>query len=457
MTSQHRSLGRLKTPYGGYHVPPKPNPDLLCTSTKRGTPMGEYMRRFWQPVCLSEELKELPKAIQIMGEELVAFRDRSGRIGVLHRQCSHRGASLEYGIVQLRGIRCCYHGWHFDVDGRVLETPCEPATSKIKETLCQGAYPAFERHGLVFAYLGPPDAKPSFPEFDSYTLPADTRLVAFSNVYPCNWLQVCENVMDHMHTAVLHNRMTVEGVDDAIASGLSLQGFGDMPTMHWAPVRGGSSMVFVAGRRLPGNKAWIRITEMSLPNYIQAGSFAPSASRQRHSTTSLTRWHVPVDDENMLMFGWRHFNEEVDPDGVGRPEACGVDKVDFLDGQSGDRTYEEGQRAPGDFEAITSQGRIANHALENPGTSDAGVYMFRKLLRNAMGSAPAVPTSPAPALRSYAQDSVLTMPKSESPDSEVLLDLGKLVLAIAQEADALPSQDRDSHIRRRLDEIDGGW
>ena len=94
--------------------------------TDPGTPMGEYMRRFWQPGCLSEELTDVPRAIRIMGEELVAFRDKSGAIGVLHRHCAHRGASLEYGIIQETGIRCCYHGFEWNVDGTLITAPGEP-------------------------------------------------------------------------------------------------------------------------------------------------------------------------------------------------------------------------------------------------------------------------------------------------------------------------------------------
>jgi hypothetical protein len=157
----------------------------------------------------------------------------------------------------------------------------------------------------------------------------------------------------------------------------------------------------------------------------------------------------------MMMFGWRHFNLEVDPDGLGRPEDCGVDKVDFLDGQTGNRTYQEGQRAPGDFEAITSQGRIAVHDLETPGTSDEGVYLFRKLLRSALTGDVPPWTSPTPTLNCYAQDSVLAMPKTAASDQEILLDLGRRVLKATQEADALPQNERDAFIRRRLDEIDG--
>ena len=112
--------------------------ELLLTGP--GTAMNEYFRRYWQPVCLSEQLTDAPKAIRILHEDLVAFRDRSGDVGVLRRRCSHRGSSLEFGIVSEHGIRCCYHGWLYDVDGTILETPCEPADSRLKQTVCQGAY-----------------------------------------------------------------------------------------------------------------------------------------------------------------------------------------------------------------------------------------------------------------------------------------------------------------------------
>src|SRR5690606_20716986 len=152
--------------------------------------------------------------------------------------------------------------------------------------------------------------------------------------YPCNWLQVYENIMDHMHTAVLHNHMTVEGVDAETSAGVSLEGFGDMPIMQWEPTRSGNGIVFIAGRRLPDDKVWIRMTEMIFPNYLQIGSLVPTAARERHSTSGCTRWSVPVDDTHMIIFGFRHFNSEVDPDGMGCEADCGVDKIDFLVGQT---------------------------------------------------------------------------------------------------------------------------
>jgi len=438
--------------------------ELLLTGP--GTPMNEYFRRYWQPVCLSEQLTDVPKPIRILHEDLVAFRDRGGRVGVLHRHCAHRGASLEFGIVSERGIRCCYHGWLYDVDGTVLETPAEPPESRLKQTVCQGAYPAFERDGLVFAYLGPPDTQPTFDMYSGYVLPEGTKLVAFSNEFECNWLQVYENLIDHYHTAILHNNMTVDGVDAALAAGASFSGgWTELPVIQWKPTHGGNGMIFTAGRRVSDTKVWIRISEMGFPNFAHNASLAPSAARLRHGSVAMSRWQVPVDDENSIAFGWRHFNDEVDPEHVGREEDCGVDKIDFLIGQTRHRTHDEKQRVPGDYEAITSQRSIAVHALEHPGRSDVGVYMCRTLLRNALrGKAGTDPrlllsdTDTGDMLPTFASDSVLEVPRlaDRDADQKLIQETADKVFAVMTEAQDVPSAKRREHALHRLDEIDGG-
>ena len=455
-------------PYGGYFARDaqnRPADNLEILRSGPDTPMGEYLRRYWQPVCLSQELTDVPKAIRILHEELVAFRDRSGRVGVLHRKCAHRGASLEFGIVSQRGIRCCYHGWLYDIDGTVLETPAEPPDSRLKETVCQGAYPAFERGGLVFAYLGPPDLKPTFPIFDGYVLPKGTRLVPFSTVFDCNWLQVYENQIDHFHTALLHNNMTVEGLDSKVATGASLQGgFGEMPIIDWHPTHDGNGMIFTAGRRLSDESVWIRISGMGFPNWMQNAAVM-AAGPQRHSGPAMSRWQVPVDDEHSIAFGWRHFNAEVDPESRGKEEECGVDKIDFLIGQTRHRSYDEKQRVPGDYDAIVSQGAIAIHGLEHPGKSDLGVYMCRSLLRDAVrGKTPPDPTvawaeaGGPDTLPRYTSDSVLRMRRHPNPekDRELIRTAAHQVFAIMKECDPLPLAERKPHVLRRLDEIELG-
>lgn len=457
-------------PYGAFHKTRIPAHDPEITGTNPGTPMGEVMRKQWQPVCLSEQLTDVPKAIRIMGEDLVAFRDRSGRIGVLQRHCSHRGTSLEYGIIQPRGIRCCYHGWLYDIDGTIMEMPAEPADSKIYETVYHGAYPALERDGIVFAYMGPPEEKPAFPDFDTYHRPDGNKLVPTLMFHPCNWLQVYENIMDHLHVGLLHNpaMMTVEGVDASSYEGMDYaapMGFTEQPALDWETTRDGNGMCFIASRRNPDQRTiWVRIVETILPNYLQIGCTFPSARRERRSQTVWTRWHVPVDDTSMLVIGWRHFNDEVDPDHLGREEDCGIEKLDFLDGVSGTRTYEEGQRAPGDYEVLVSQGPIAVHALENAASSDAGVYLARKLLREFVrgNTTPhkslEISEGGKDKLHIYTQDSVLKIPMEPGKDDlELMRSVGRQVLEIMKEGDGVPSDGREAYIRGRFDDLDGGY
>jgi nitrite reductase/ring-hydroxylating ferredoxin subunit len=450
--------------YSAYHKRDVPAEDAEITRTDPGTPMGEYMRKFWQPVCLSAELTDVPKAIRILGENLVAFRDRSGRVGVLQRNCAHRGTSLEYGIIQPKGIRCCYHGWVYDIDGKILELPAEPEDSRIYDTVYQGAYPALERAGLVFAYMGPPEEKPAFPEYDVYRFPQGNKLVPFSNIYPCNWLQVYENIMDHMHTALLHNNMTVASVDAAIKDGLNFpNAFQDLPVMDWEKTRAGHGVTFIAGRRVDDDTIWVRMTEMVFPNLIQNANLMPTAHEVRHSTVCMTRWHVPVDDTHCILFGWRHFNDEIDPGKHGREDGCGYDKIDFLDGQV-ERPYEIAQYAPGDWDAICSQRPIAVHALENPGRSDVGVYLCRKLLRDVInGRTPADPTRPQSAdgretLHAFGSDTTLRVPRAATVEADraLMKEMGRKVYAIVAEADPLASADRRPFILSRLDDLDGG-
>jgi phenylpropionate dioxygenase-like ring-hydroxylating dioxygenase large terminal subunit len=450
--------------YNAYYQRDEPAPDAELTQTGAGTPLGEFMRRFWQPVCLSSQLTDVPHAIRIMGENLVAFRDRRGCVGVLQRHCCHRGASLEYGIIQQQGIRCCYHGFHYDVDGTILEAPGEPDKgSRIKQTVAQGAYPAFERDGLVFAYMGPPETKPAFPDYDAFRAYSDLKLVAFSNVFPCNWLQPMDNIADQMHTAFLHNNMTVAGVDAASTS-LS-QAFVKLPVMEYVEVRDGTAMVFIANRRVSDTRVWVRINDLIVPNITQhAYLYEDGAERRLFHRVHMSRWYVPVDDTHSIIYGWRMFGDSIDPLHKGDESKLGWDGMDFLEGQVGDRSYEEGQRAPGDWEAISSQRPIAIHALEHPMASDIGVYMNRKLIRNALRGKNPAATPEAMHARAnsglpahcYTQNTSLDIPRraSEAEDNEMLRGLGRAVLKITADGDAYVGAERDRFIRGKLEELE---
>ena len=177
----------------------------LLTQTGRGTPAGELLRRYWHPVAVARELDdENPtKFVRVLGEDLVLFRDKSARVGLIQDHCPHRGASLLYGRVEERGIACAYHGWLYDTEGNCLETPAEPAESRFHLTVKPATYPVRKLAGLYWAYLGPSPV-PALPKFDVLARPDGHRRIS---VYPhldCNWFAAAENAVDSWHLQILH-------------------------------------------------------------------------------------------------------------------------------------------------------------------------------------------------------------------------------------------------------------
>jgi phenylpropionate dioxygenase-like ring-hydroxylating dioxygenase large terminal subunit len=456
-------------PYSGYARREGAAPDPEITSSNPGTPLGEYMRRFWQPVCFSEQLRDLPHPIRILGEDLVAFRDGSGDVGVLHRHCCHRGASLEYGVIQEHGIRCSYHGIQFAPDGTILDAPCErDRGARLRTRVCQGAYPAMERDGLVFAYMGPPDSRPPFMDYDAFEKPGDTRLLPFSNVFPCNWLQTIDNIADQMHTSILHNPeflyagKTPEGVD---WQRMALRYFTSIPVLDYVPVRDGTAMVWIAGRRVNSERVWIRMNDLIVPNISHHASlFEDGSQRRLFHRVHMSRWYVPVDDTHSIIYGWRMFGSVIDPLGKGNEKMVGWNNMDFLGGQVGDRSYDEGRRLPGDWEVITSQRPIAIHALENPIESDVGVYMLRKLIREAIRgkNAGASPDRMHERAREhktsycYTQNSVLDIKQrpTDEEDRSVIRAIGRGIVEIMSEADTLDGAERRRFVEQRLGDLE---
>jgi len=183
----------------------------LITRVGRGTPMGDMLRRYWVPAMLAEELPEpdgAPKAIRLLGEDLVAFRDTSGRVGIMDVQCPHRLASLALGRNEEGGIRCIYHGWKIDVDGHVLETPCEAPNSRFKESFVHSAYEVREAADLIWVYMGPKDKRPEFPDFNWMRIPKERRAVG-KMWERCNFIQGMEGIYDSFHTNLLHSGFEV--------------------------------------------------------------------------------------------------------------------------------------------------------------------------------------------------------------------------------------------------------
>lgn len=175
----------------------------LLTQTGAGTPMGEVLRRYWWPVGLSASLQNKPTFIRLLGEDIVLFRDREGRVGALGALCSHRRANLCFGTVTGAGLMCRYHGWTYDVTGTLLLTPGEPPNSSLKDEIRHPAYPTQELGGLIFVYLGP-EPVPLLPRFDFLAADGerDARVLGVVN---CNWLQTVENGMDAFHVSFTHS------------------------------------------------------------------------------------------------------------------------------------------------------------------------------------------------------------------------------------------------------------
>ena len=484
-------------PYGGYFTNTIPGHDPEITETEPGTPLGEYMRGFWHPICMSLELTDTPRFLKIMGEELVAFRDKSGQVGVLHAHCVHRGASLEYGSIQERGIRCCYHGMVFDVDGTCLEVPFPPGEEKEAErfkcSIQQGAYKALERNGLIFAYMGPPDQEPPFPEWEGNFTVADTdELVPFSNFQHCNWLQVQDNAADNFHTAALHSAKQVVGghyqgttFDEVGAPSMQVA-----PDMQFIPVHQGRGLACAGARRSNDDHMFIRVQHQVLPNLsLHAYTSEDGASKKLFSRFHIIRWTVPVDNQNSKMIGWRVMGPSIDTRGIGDKSMVGYETIDFLEGQVAMRrperfgkykpedivpipthhrerhNYKECQYAPGDYEAIISQRPIAIHALENPTKFDAGLYMFRKMLRDAVrGTNPAAsPQAFAQWMRenggspnSYCSGNVFHLPKANDVDEEVgqRRHLSKKVVEIITSNENLKGTERAQIIQQQMDDLE---
>ena len=190
-----------------------PRENELITRVGPGTPMGDLYRRFWLPVLVADELPEpdcVPVRLTVLGEKLVAFKDSNGRIGILDERCPHRLATLFWGRNEEAGLRCVYHGWKFDVEGQCVDIPNAPEGESFKEKVqAFAAYPAVERGGLVWCYMGPRDVMPETPDFELNDVPATHRYISKMFIGG-NWMQGMEGDIDSSHVSFLHSRVDNE-------------------------------------------------------------------------------------------------------------------------------------------------------------------------------------------------------------------------------------------------------
>ena len=447
----------------GYHQALVPEPDEELTQVGRGTPGGEYLRRFWHPVAMSSEVVDradggtagVPVPVRILGEDLILFRNRRREVGLLHRHCCHRGTSLEYGKVTERGIQCCYHGWHFGPDGTILETPGLPEENKIKRTVRQGAYPVREYRGLIFAYMGPPAEMPEFPRPEIYEYP-DTEYATHCFHFSCNWLQVHENCCDPFHATWLHTRHS---------GAQFVEAWGAYPVQRWRETPSG---MMTETTRRSGDNMWFDSVDVLMPNMRCTGDLWEDGSQVKaFCRTALTLYAVPIDDTNTLFIGLRLYNDSTDMHGNGRIELCGRETADHP-GQSGCRPPEERQRSPGDWEAQTGQRPVAVHQLEHLQPTDRGVSLFRRLLRQGIRAVQEgdksvdIKNNPARkqdgTIPGFQFDTVLHVPPIPGRDDRALMDeVSRKVTDAVCDPDYLLHPERDRIIQERHFEIEAAY
>jgi len=430
-----------------WHV--KPDPEL--TEVGPGTPCGEYLRRHWMPVAMTDQVGDLPYRIRILGEDLILFREKAGKLGLVHLHCAHRNMSLEFGIIEEGGIRCSYHGWKYGTDGTILDRPCEPPNSRLKKGTCLGAYPVIEYQGLAFAYLGPAHTMPPFPVFDTFDEDGD-EMLPYLIESPCNWLQVMENAWDPFHVVYLHTKAVRTQFIDA---------FAELPRIEFFERPYGE---FYTNTRRVGDIIWVRVHDKMLPSFTQNGGHFPVPEQSLYfGRCGLSRWITPVDDTSTLVIAWRHFRQGDDPKGLTNKAEVGFGTTDFY-GQGGDRDYQQRQRDPGDYDAWVSQGPINIHQREHTGFTDRGVSMVRRKLRKAIRKVQAGESVPQASLAydgaipSYGGDTMLRIPLQADKDDEILLkQVAQKVAAIYMDCDHLDGVERVEKIRQDLRAYEESW
>lgn len=342
----------------------------LLTQVGPGTPCGDLLRRYWQPVCYAEELRERPTlAVRVMHEDLVVYRDGED-YGVLGEHCAHRGTSLAYGFVEPGCVlRCPYHGWAYDASGAVVDTPFEPNGSRFKARITQQAYPAQELGGLVFAYLGP-DPAPLLPRWDVLVRTDGERVLSRSPVLECNWLQAQENSADTVHTYFLHAQMLKQ-------QGLTHPGLAyyDRPFVAY----GFHAFEWGLLKSFVTESAGKRVTEIGNPLIF------PNALRVAEGPfNEAMHWRVPVDDENTLIF---HAALLVNRDGSDTPAQRYPRMLAPQTKRTADGRYAMNDFFPQDWMAWETQGRVFDRSKEKLGASDRGIAMYRRMLRENIETA----------------------------------------------------------------------
>ena len=334
------------------------------TRVDRGTPGGELLRRYWQPVAAAGELtEEKPiKAIKLLGEELVVYRDKRGRYGLVGEQCSHRKASLAFGRVDDEGIRCPYHGWKYDNTGKCLEQPAEPDSAGFKDKIKHTAYPVEKLGGLLWAYLGP-EPRALLPRWDVLAWENGKRWIEKHEIYNCNWLQPMENSVDPSHLYWLHGETAhLVGVVERYEE-----------EHNFIPFEFGILKQRRTPGRKPGDGPQLDQHPLVFPNTLRHVFRALKTDGLLHHNMQI---RVPVDDTHTQIFVV--YFTPTEPD---FSPADGDTPWEYFPIRDENGQYRLEHVLVQDAMAWETQGPITDRTQEHLGVGDEGIIFFRKLLR----------------------------------------------------------------------------
>ena len=366
------------------------------TRVEPGTPCGELLRRYWQPLCPTGEITEAnpKKRLRLLGEDLLVYRGADAAVYCIAELCLHRRASLFYGFIEPGGIRCCYHGWKFDAQGECVERPFEANAG----TMGTRAYPVQELGGLLFAYMGPDPAKaPLLPRWDVLARSDGKRNIIIMPVHDCNWLQVQENTVDSVHTYYLHGHMSAVHKLPTLATGSYF--YRPIKSYDWGVSEWGidKSLVY------EGNPPEVEIRPpLIFPNIL----------RIPEGPVEALHFRIPIDDTHtrIIWVGLR-------PNRPGEvEEAAGPIPFLYEENKPLSHTMEELKTFYGQDRVVwETQGAIMDRSKEVLGASDRGIVMYRRMLeeqieRVARGEDPTVAT-----VRDPAKNTLITFASATRP------------------------------------------
>ena len=374
--------------------------DYLCR-VGPGTPTGTMLRRFWMPAIISHELPEpdcAPLRVKLLGEELVAWRNTDGSVGVMQNACPHRGASMFFGRNEENGLRCVYHGWKFDVEGTCTDMPNEPAESNFKHKIKATAYPAEEHGGVIWLYMGPLDKKPVLPRPEWSLVPANQRIVSHY-IQENNWVQGIEGGIDSSHVSFLHSTVASHRGDLTGSMMGGLAAIDKAPEFRVATTDFG--LLIGARRKANAKQDYWRVTPFTLPFY----TVIPNAPTGENHFSG-HGW-VPIDDENCWLFSYswhptrpmQEFDREPDPNispegkpghpahwapmqpGTRKPRQSRENDYEIDREMQRSKTYTGISNGSIQDRAIQeTMGAIYDRTKEHLGSADTAIIMMRRLL-----------------------------------------------------------------------------